>query len=57
MKQWRSWARIDARAHKNKNYAQDPKIYLKAKKKELSAWDLNHRSQAYISTNKIESLC
>ncbi len=35
---------------KTAGYAQDPKIYLKAKKKELSAWDLNHRPQAYIST-------
>ena len=27
----------------------DLKIHLKAKKKELSAWALNHRPQAYIS--------
>ena len=41
--QWRSWVQIDARAHIKYNYAQGPKIHLKAKKKELPALGLNHR--------------
>ncbi len=52
----RAGSELMPRPKKNKNMLRTPKIHQKAKKKELSAWSLNHRPRAYLTFLKWSQL-